>query len=82
MISLTGQEEAQWGDTITFRGDSVAFRFVAEADGGLGAEGSAVMGGSELEDWGFRFTVRIIFEAVYVRLGKQKSMTSQLVRRI
>lgn len=61
MISLTGQQEAPWGDVITFRGDTINSRFVAEADGHRVA-GSVMAGDPEQENWGFRFTVRIAFK--------------------
>eukprot|EP00903_Cladosiphon_okamuranus_P019656 g18070.t4 len=56
MISLTGQKEAPWSDTITFRGDSITYRFVAEHDGEVGTANSLVTD-FQLDDWGFRFTV-------------------------
>lgn len=58
MISLTGQQEAPWGDVITFRGDSITYRFVAQADGEVAVANSLVTGDPEVDDWGFRFTVR------------------------
>ncbi|CAM9107710.1 unnamed protein product, partial [Ectocarpus fasciculatus] len=57
MISLTGQQEAPWGDVITFRGDSITYRFVAQADGEVAVANSLVTGDPEVDDWGFRFTV-------------------------
>ncbi len=57
MISLTGQKEAPWSDTITFRGDSMTYRFVAQSDGEAGSAKSLVNGDPQAEDWGFRFTV-------------------------
>lgn len=58
MISLTGQQEAPWGDVITFRGDSITYRFVAQADGEVAVANSLLTGDPEVDDWGFRFTVR------------------------
>lgn len=57
MISLTGQKEAPWSDTISFRGDTMTYRFVAENDGEVGSASSLVNGDPHAEDWGFRFTV-------------------------
>lgn len=57
MISLTGQKEAPWSDTITFRGDSITYRFVAEHDGEVGTANSLMTGDALVDDWGFRFTV-------------------------
>lgn len=57
MISITGQKEAPWGDTITFRGDAITYRFVAEADGKVGAANPLATSDPQEDDWGFRFTV-------------------------
>ena len=57
MVSLTGQKEAPWSDTITFRGDSITYRFVAQRDGEAGTDNSLVTGDEQADDWGFRFTV-------------------------
>lgn len=57
MISLTGQKEAHWSDTITFRGDSITYRFVADHDGEAETANSLVTGDAQVDDWGFRFTV-------------------------
>lgn len=61
MISLTGRQEASWGDVITFRGDSISYRFVADTDGDDGA-GKSLVDDAGLDDWGFRFTVRMATE--------------------
>lgn len=58
MISLTGHQEAPWSDVITFRGDTINSRFVAETDGHRVAD-SALAGDPEQENWGFRFTVKM-----------------------
>lgn len=57
MISITGQKEAPWGDIITFRGDAITYRFVAETDGKVGAANSLATADPQEDDWGFRFTV-------------------------
>lgn len=59
MVTITGREEMPWSDIITFRGDSVTYRFQAESDGER-AGGSSLMDDSGADDWGFRFTVRQI----------------------
>lgn len=56
-VSMTGQEEAHWGDVITFRGDVITYRFVAEADGKADAANSLATSDPQEDDWGFRFTV-------------------------
>ena len=58
MISLTGHQEAPWSDVITFRGDTINSRFVAEMDRHRVAD-SALAGDPEQENWGFRFTVKM-----------------------
>lgn len=57
MVSRTGEQEDLWNDAISFRGDSVMYRFVAKEDGKAGARGSLV-DGPDVNDWGFSFTVR------------------------
>ena len=57
MISLTGQKEAPWSDTIAFHGDSITCRFVADKDGAVGAADSLLTDDALVDDWGFRFTV-------------------------
>lgn len=61
MISLTGRQETSWGDVISFRGDSISYRFVADTDGDDGA-GKSLVDEAGLDDWGFRFTVRMATE--------------------
>lgn len=56
MVTLTGRQETPWSDVITFRGDSVTYRFIAETDGEHIAGGSLV-DDPGVDDWGFRFTV-------------------------
>lgn len=55
-VSLTGQQESTWSDSITFRGDSVTYRFSADEDGNIG-QTALLVDDPELDDWGFRFTV-------------------------
>lgn len=61
MVSLTGREETSWGEVITFRGDYLSYRFVADTDGDKGA-GASLVDDAGLDDWGFRFTVRMARE--------------------
>ncbi|CAM9591597.1 unnamed protein product, partial [Scytosiphon promiscuus] len=57
MVSLTGQDEAPWSDIITFHGDSISYRFVAQSDGEAGSAQTLGTAYPEVNDWGFRFTV-------------------------
>lgn len=80
MISLTGQQEAPWSDVITFRGDTINSRFVAETDGHRVAE-SALAGDPEQENWGFRFTVRVYFNIQNDNYCYNVGVTAQCTRR-
>lgn len=59
MVTLSGRQETPWIDIITFRGDSITYRFEAETDGEH-PDGGSLMEDSGDDDWGFRFTVRTV----------------------
>lgn len=71
MISITGQKEAPWGDVITFRGDAITYRFVAETDGKVGAANSLATSDPQEDDWGFRFTVSELYLLVSETVSTQ-----------
>lgn len=78
VISITGQKEAPWGDVITFRGDAITYRFIAETDGKVGAANSLGTSDPQEDDWGFRFTVSDLYFLVLETVNPQYALNEHV----